>query len=223
MKALADELPEDLAIVPKRVVYAAGTREGGPPPGILRIFEAGPMIVERYVTVLRTTIDDMNPQQYGYVQERLFGEGALESYLTPLIMKKGRPGVLLTVLCEPESRERLLDLLFRETTTLGVRVSYEEREELERWIEQVPTAFGPIQVKRGRLGDGSVKTAPEYEACRSAAKASGAPLAAVYEAARVAAEGPLTGSARRERRKRATRVGRSNQRSQPKRRRRVAR
>jgi len=223
MKALADELPEDLAIVPKRVVYAAGTREGGPPPGILRIFEAEPMIVERYVTVLRTTIDDMNPQQYGYVQERLFGEGALESYLTPLIMKKGRPGVLLTVLCEPESRERLLDLLFRETTTLGVRVSYEEREELERWIEQVPTAFGPIQVKRGRLGDGSVKTAPEYEACRSAAKASGAPLAAVYEAARVAAEGPLTGSARRERRKRATRVGRSNQRSQPKRRRRVAR
>jgi hypothetical protein len=190
MRALAEELPGDLAIVTKRVVYAAGTREGGPPPGMLRIFEAEPMIVERYVAVLRTTIDDMNPEAYGYVQERLFEEGALEVYLTQLIMKKGRPGVLLTVLCEPESRERLLDVLFRETTTLGVRASYEEREELERWTEKVPTAFGPIQVKRGRLPDGSVKTAPEYEACRAAAKASRAPLVEVYEAARLAAERP---------------------------------
>ncbi len=183
MKALAEELPEDLSFIPKRIVYASGTREEGPPPGMLRIIEAEPMMVERYVAVLRTTIDDMNPEHYGYVQERLFEEGALEVYLTQLIMKKGRPGVLMTVLCEPESRGSLLEILFRETTTLGVRVSYEEREELERWTEKIATPFGPIQVKRGRLADGSVKTAPEYEACRAVAKKRRVPLAKVYEAA----------------------------------------
>jgi uncharacterized protein (DUF111 family) len=80
--------------------------------------------------------------------------------------------------------------MFRETTTLGIRVSYEEREELERWTEAVATHFGPIQVKRGRLGDGKIKTAPEYEACRAAAKRYRVPLANVYDAAeRAAGEG----------------------------------
>jgi len=193
MKALAEELPEDLAFVPKRVVYAAGTREGGPPPGMLRIIEAEPMVVERYVAVLRTTIDDMSPEHYGYVQERLFEEGALEVYLTQLIMKKGRPGVLVTVLCEPPSRGRLLEILFAETTTLGVRVSYEEREELERWTEKVATPFGAIQVKRGRLADGTVKTAPEYEACRAVARKKGVPLAKVYQTAVRAASATARG------------------------------
>jgi uncharacterized protein (TIGR00299 family) protein len=187
MRALAEELPENLAIVSKRVVYAAGTREAGPAPGLLRIFQAESVGVKRSLAVLRTTIDDMNPEHYGYIQERLFEAGALESYLTPLIMKKGRPGVLLVVLCEAESRERLLEILFRETTTLGVRVSYEEREELERWMEKVATRYGALQVKRARLRDGSVKTAPEYEVCRSAAMTSGDSISAVYEAARRAA------------------------------------
>ena len=184
MKALAEEISGREAFVPRRVVYAAGTREGGPPPGMLRLIEAELRGSLGEVTVLRTTIDDMNPELYGWVTERLFAAGALDVFLAQVIMKKGRPGVLLTALCEEEAREALLDVIFRETTTLGVRVSREARFELERWTEKVGTSYGPVQVKRARLADGSVKTSPEYESCRAAAAARGVPIAAAYEAAR---------------------------------------
>jgi len=184
MKALAEELPALFSFVPRRIVYAAGTRESGPPPGMLRLIEAEAPPFIGQITVLRTTIDDMNPELYGYVQERLFAAGARETYLTQLIMKKGRPGILLTVLCEPRARDGILDVIFRETSTLGVRVSAEGRVELERWTEKVATPLGEIQVKRGRLGNGAIKTAPEYEECRAVARRLGVPLEDVYEAAR---------------------------------------
>ena len=184
MKTLAKELPGLFSFVPRRIVYAAGTREEGAAPGMLRLIEAEEASLVGEVAVLRTTIDDMNPEHYGYVQERLFEAGALEVYLVQLIMKKGRPGVLLTVLCEPEAKDDLLDIMFAETTTLGVRVSLEGREELDRWTEKVDTPFGAIQVKRARLRDGSVKTSPEYEACRAAARSRRVPIRSVYEAAR---------------------------------------
>jgi hypothetical protein len=184
MKVLAAELPASRSFAPRRIVYAAGTRAEGPAPGVLRLIEAEGRRPRGEVTVLRTTIDDMNPEVFGYVQERLFDAGALEVYLTQLIMKKGRPGVLLTVLCESDIQDALLDILFHETTTLGVRVSSEEREELGRWIEDVETAVGRVRVKRGRLSDGNVKTSPEYESCKKVARAAGIPLRDVYEAAR---------------------------------------
>jgi uncharacterized protein (TIGR00299 family) protein len=184
MKALASELPESRSFTPRRIVYAAGTREEGAAPGMLRLIETEGRRFTGEVTVLRTTIDDMNPQIYGYVQERLFEAGALEVYLTQLIMKKGRPGVLLTVLCESAAKDLLLDIIFRETTTLGVRVSSEERWELERWTEKIETEIGAVQVKRGRLSDGSVKTSPEYESCKALARSSRVPIRDVYEAAR---------------------------------------
>jgi uncharacterized protein (TIGR00299 family) protein len=184
MRSLATEISGRRAFVPRRVVYAAGTREEGAGPGMLRLIEAEERAFAGTVAVLRTTIDDMNPEHYGYVQERLFEAGALEVYLAQLIMKKGRPGVQLTVLCEEGGRDRLIDVLFEETTTLGVRVGLEERVELERWTEKVETRFGAIQVKRARLRDGRIKTAPEYEACRRAAAAARAPIRDVYEAAR---------------------------------------
>ncbi len=184
MKALAKELPELSSFVPRRIVYAAGTREAGPAPGMLRLIEAEAQEFAGEVTVLRTTIDDMNPELYGWVTERLFKAGALDVFLTQIIMKKGRPGVLLTVLCESAARDALLEIVFRETTTLGVRVSREARSELERWTEKVDTAYGPMQVKRARLNDGSVKTSPEYEACRAAAESRRVPIGNAYEAAR---------------------------------------
>jgi len=183
MKALAEELSELHSFVPRRIVYATGTREE-PPPGILRLIETEVQPFKREVAVLRTTIDDMNPELYGYVQERLFEVGALEVYLTQLIMKKGRPGTLLTVLCEPDATDRLLDIIFRETTTIGARIGYERREELERWTGKVETSFGAIQVKRARLPDGTVKTTPEYEACKGAARSHGVSIGEVYEVAR---------------------------------------
>jgi uncharacterized protein (TIGR00299 family) protein len=187
MKALARELPAETRFRPLRVVYAAGTRENGAPPGLLRLIVGDPQSLRHPVAVIRTTIDDMNPQLYGYVQERLFEAGALEVYLGHVSMKKGRPGVELTVIGEVEAADDLFAVLFGETTTIGARMSVEAREELERWTERVRTPFGLIQVKKSRLGDGTVKISPEYESCRIAARKRGVSLAAVSEAARAAA------------------------------------
>jgi uncharacterized protein (TIGR00299 family) protein len=184
MKALAEELSELSSFVPRRIVYAAGTREKGPAPGMLRLIETEARAFTGEMTVLRTTIDDMNPEIYGWVTERLFKAGALDVFLTQVIMKKGRPGVLLTVLCESAASDALLDVIFRETTTLGVRVSREARAELERWTEKVDTDYGPMQVKRARLDDGAVKTSPEYESCRVVAESRRVPIVDAYEAAR---------------------------------------
>ncbi len=186
LRALARELPAEISFKPRRVVYAAGTRENGASPGLLRLIAADPASLRRGVAVIRTTIDDMNPQLYPYVEELLFEAGALEVYLAQIIMKKGRPGVLLTALCETEAVDALTSILFRETTTLGVRVSVEGREELERWMERVATAYGSIPVKRARLDGGAMKSAPEFESCKAAALRRGAPLSAVLEAARAA-------------------------------------
>jgi uncharacterized protein (TIGR00299 family) protein len=180
MKALAKELPTSLSIRPQRIVYSVGTREEEQNPGLLRMIALETGVTEREVVVIRTTIDDMTPEAYGFLQERLFEEGALEVYLTQLIMKKGRPGVLVTILCESAAKDTIVGLLFRETTTLGVRLSIEDREELERWTEQVDTPLGKVQVKRGRLPDGTVKTSPEYESCRSIARDKDLPFVEVF-------------------------------------------
>ena len=187
VRALARELPAETSFRPRRVVYAAGTREDGAAPGLLRLVAGDPTAARRGVAVVRTTIDDMNPQMYPYVAELLFEAGALEVYLTHVIMKKGRPGVLLTVLCESETTDAVAAILFRETTTIGLRVSVEAREELDRRLDRVETPYGRVTVKRARLGERLEKAAPEFESCKTAARRRGAPLAAVLEAARAAA------------------------------------
>ncbi len=188
MKALAEELSFNLSFSPKRIVYSVGTREPAAEAGLLRIIDIEGLPFEREIVVIRTTIDDMNPESYEYVQERLFAEGALEVYLTQLIMKKGRPGILVTVLCESNDREKITNLLFRETTTLGVRVSYEGRKELERRTEDVKTPLGTVRIKRGVLPDGTVKISPEYESCKEIARTKGIPIGAVYTVAKASAE-----------------------------------
>ena len=125
----------------------------------------------------------MTPELFGYVQEKLLEEGALDVFMSPVAMKKNRPGVLLTVLCQPGSADRLAGALFEETTTIGVRIAYEERLELKRSAFHVDTPFGRIAVKRAVLPGGGVKTAPEYESCRKAAKNHGVTVREVFEAA----------------------------------------
>ncbi len=189
--SLADELPADMPLRVDRVVYAAGTREKGGEPGMLRAVACsgtgadggGNDDPRGLVTVIRTTIDDMTPELFGYVHEKLFEEGALDVFMSPVAMKKNRPGVLLTVLCRPGSAERLTRALFEETTTIGVRIGYEERMELKRSTAGVDTAFGRITVKLAVLPEGGVKTAPEYESCRKAAKKHGVTMREVFEAA----------------------------------------
>jgi hypothetical protein len=190
MKALASELPAEAPFIPGRIVYAAGTRERHPGPGMLRAIEAKSAGELGFVTAIRTTIDDMNPEIFGYLQEKLFGAGALEVYITNVMMKKNRPGSLLTVLCDEEARERLIAMIYEETTTLGMRITVEGRSELERFRGEVATMYGKVVVKYGVLPSGALKCAPEYESCRERAEKAGVPIAAVYDAAREAAGRP---------------------------------
>ena len=172
----------------ERTGYGAGFREYENFPNVLRLMlgddeSAAGETIERLL-VIETNIDDMSPQLFGYVMEEAFRAGALDCYLTPVQMKKNRPGVLLSILCRPQEREALTGLLFRETTTLGVRSFEVERRALERECVRVETPFGPIDVKVARLNGRVVNVMPEYEQCRAAAKLSGVALRVVEAAAR---------------------------------------
>ena len=114
-------------------------------------------------TVLETNIDDLNPELYGYVLERLFQAGAQDAWLTPIVMKKGRPAVTLSVLCSPDRAETMREIVFAETGTLGIRTRFVEKEVLERETIKVETPLGPVGVKVGRRGDRVVSVAPEFE------------------------------------------------------------
>jgi uncharacterized protein (TIGR00299 family) protein len=145
-----------------------------------------------HVVEIETNIDDMNPQLYASVCEHLFARGALDVWLTPVQMKKGRPGVVVRVLA-PASREQdLSDLLLRETTTLGVRVHDVRRHEAARSHRTVDTRFGPIAVKAKLLDGQLVSATPEHDDCRRIADRLGVPLRAVLDAATAAIEMDLS-------------------------------
>ena len=138
------------------------------------------------VQVLETQIDDMNPQFYGHVLDLLLDAGALDAFLTPVIMKKNRPGVLLTVLAPTTLAGRLTEVIFRETTTIGLRSYPVSRSVLPRRETRAETPFGAIRIKVVRQGNATRYT-PEYEDCRQAAQKAGIPLAEVYAAVHEAA------------------------------------
>jgi uncharacterized protein (DUF111 family) len=146
------------------------------------------------VGVLRTTIDDMVPEFYGHLMEELFTAGALDVYFTPVYMKKERPATEVTVVCEPDEAKPLAAVLLNESSTLGVRIAYEERVELRRHKATVHTVFGEIEVKVAERPDGRLRSVPEYESVRRAARAAGVPLSDVYRAA-LSVEGIVNGSA----------------------------
>jgi len=133
---------------------------------------------------LETNIDDMNPQIYEHVSEKLFAAGALDVTLAPVQMKKNRPGTLLSVLCRPEQVDALSNILFYETTTLGVRRVPVYRQSLPRRFEQVETGVGSVQLKVVTLPDGTERATPEYEDCRRLANDAGVPLRMVMDAAK---------------------------------------
>jgi uncharacterized protein (DUF111 family) len=136
--------------------------------------------------MIETNMDDISPQILGHVMERAFDLGALDCYFTSVQMKKNRPGVLLSVLCRDEQRATLSEMLFAETTTLGIRAYEVERHALERKLVRVETQYGPIDVKVAQLDGHILKEMPEYEQCRQAARDADVPLRVVEEAARSA-------------------------------------
>jgi pyridinium-3,5-bisthiocarboxylic acid mononucleotide nickel chelatase len=159
----------------EKIGYGAGTRDYPKFPNALRaiIGELGEDAdrTPGAITVIEANIDDLNAQVFGYLMERALAAGALDIFYTPAQMKKNRPGVLLTLLCNPPDRERMCDLIFRETTTLGVRYRNEQREILTREFVTVETEYGPIRIKVSRGRDGRVMNAsPEFEDCRIAAE-----------------------------------------------------
>ena len=138
------------------------------------------------IVVIETNIDDMNPQAYGFVMERAFAAGALDVFLAPVQMKKDRPGVLLTVLAKPDDAEALIDLLLRETTTLGVRYYNANRRTLDRVIESVATEYGVVRIKVARDGGRTLHFQPEYDDCKRLAEQARVSFLEVQDAARAA-------------------------------------
>jgi len=169
----------------ERIGYGAGTRNPKGFPNALRISvgEAEESSDTETVTVLETALDDLSPQVLAWVAEQALAAGAMDVMLTPVIMKKGRPGTLLTVLCSEEKRPVLERLILRETSTLGMRIRREERSCLERRHVAVQTAYGEIRVKIGTLDGEVMNAAPEFEDCRAAAVRCDVPLKQVQQAA----------------------------------------
>jgi len=135
------------------------------------------------VTRLETNLDDSSPEILGAAMDQLLAAGALDVWMTPIHMKKNRPGVMLSALCEPAQVEALTGIIFRETSAFGLRIDEIMRLKLDRRFETVTTEFGKVTVKLGLKDEKVVQVAPEYESCRAVAAQSGVTLRAVYEAA----------------------------------------
>ncbi|MFI5088077.1 MAG: nickel pincer cofactor biosynthesis protein LarC [Terriglobales bacterium] len=172
--------------------YGAGSRDFAGQPNVVRLtigeavemqLAASPDIPEDTIAVVEANLDDLNPQVFGYVMERLLTEGALDAFGTPVQMKKGRPGMLLTVLARPEDASRLTKLLFGETTTLGIRMRQERRQTLARRTVAVQTPWGEVRMKVANLNGSIANYAPEYEDCRRIADQHKVPLKQVMQEA----------------------------------------
>jgi len=174
------------------VGYGAGDRTLTDRPNLLRILVGEPAVAVGAddVVVLEATIDDMSPQLYEHVLERLLAAGARDAFLVPIIMKRSRPATLLRVLAAPADRERLAGILFAETSTIGLRYTTWQRMVLPREERTVETAYGAVRVKLARAPDGTLNVAPEFEDCRRIATERGVPLKVVHQAALAAVIAP---------------------------------
>jgi pyridinium-3,5-bisthiocarboxylic acid mononucleotide nickel chelatase len=173
----------------RAIGYGAGSANFTEKANVLRILIGGNEINEpgeRWdapVSVIETNLDDMSPQIYGYFVERALAAGALDVFSSSVLMKKSRPGVLLTILCDPAHLSRLMDLVFRETTTIGVRTYDVRRKTLDRELVPVATPFGDVRIKVSRMNGSVLNATPEYEDCQRIAAQRGIPLKEVIAAA----------------------------------------
>lgn len=197
--AIATTLSTQYAAMPamtlKSIGYGAGSADLPQQPNVLRLM-TGEMIGERPgesadagehwdapIAVIEANLDDMSPQIYGYFAEQALAAGALDIFSTAVQMKKNRPGQLVTLLCEPSNLKPLIDLIFRETTTIGIRTHEVRRQTLARESVPVETPLGTIRMKISRLNGTLLNAAPEYEDCRKIATQKGLPLKQVLSTA----------------------------------------
>ena len=174
-------------MVVDKIGYGAGTRDIEERPNLLRIFTgtasngSGNLHTDRTVMV-EAGIDDMNPEIYGFLMDRLFADGALDVYWIPIFMKKNRPGTMVQVLCPVHLKETVIRRILTETTTLGVRYYELSRRMLPRQVSRVTTRFGVVAVKKVEDPQHRIRWVPEFEACKTIALEQGLPLREVYEA-----------------------------------------
>jgi uncharacterized protein (TIGR00299 family) protein len=176
----------------EKIGYGLGTKDpkdGRPNAMRIVVGESSSRRTES-VVVVETTMDDATPEQLGYLQERLWDVGVLDVFLTPVIMKKNRPGVNITVLVRGGLREAVSEVLFRESTTFGVRAYDVERDILDRRFVTVKTRYGKVRVKQGLREGKLVQAAPEYEDCKRLASKKKVSLDTIQRAARAAYEDP---------------------------------
>lgn len=183
LAANVEKFTKNIDFEVKKVAYGIGHRDLEI-PNVLRVYlgekESAEEKDEQYI--LETNIDDMNPELYGYVEEKLFEAGALDVFKTPIYMKKGRPGIKLSVLVNSKMEKNILDIIFEETTSLGVRKYKVEKIMLNREFSKVNTEYGDITVKKAYYKGKLVKYKPEYEECKAIAKEKKLSIDKIYKA-----------------------------------------
>lgn len=178
-----EEFTRNLDFSIKKIAYGIGHRDLEI-PNVLRVYlgekESSEKVGEHYI--LETNIDDMNPELYGYVEEKLFEAGALDVFKTPIFMKKGRPGIKLSVLTNEKVEQDALDVIFEETTSIGARKYKVEKIMLDRDFSKVKTEYGDITIKKSYYKGNLVKYKPDYEECKIIAKEKNISIDKVYKA-----------------------------------------
>jgi pyridinium-3,5-bisthiocarboxylic acid mononucleotide nickel chelatase len=183
LASLGTDFSRDLPFIIEKTAYGVGQKDPHELPNVLRVFlgETVANAVSGHTALhLECNIDDMNPEFFEFVAERLFKAGASDVFLSDIIMKKSRPGIILNVICETESEDSLKNIIFTETTSLGIRTFPFRKDTLARKLELLPTIYGEVKIKRSFYKDIEVSCKPEYDDCRRIALEKGIPLKEVY-------------------------------------------
>jgi uncharacterized protein (DUF111 family) len=188
--SIADSFEAMPQMTVEKIGYGAGKNDIGSRPNLLRVI-TGTALDSRTenhteyqkdkIVVVETCIDDMNPEIFGFLMDRLFADGVLDVLWIPVFMKKNRPGTMIQVLCQDEIKDMVIDRILSETTSLGIRYYYVQRRFLERKRIKIKTEYGKLYVKQVKGLDGNVRIVPEYEACRKIAIEKDIPIRKVYD------------------------------------------
>jgi len=196
LTTLASDFGPMPAMTVKSIGYGAGTSEPAIPNLLRLIIGESSVEVRGYelerVAVAETNIDDMNPQIYDYLIQKMLDMGALDVFLVPMQMKKNRPGTLVTVICMPDRIGEFSDFLMRETTTIGLRWRIDNRTKAHRSIREVQTKYGPVHVKVAEVNGSAINATPEYDDCKQLALEKKIPLKEIMDQARIAVDALLS-------------------------------
>lgn len=183
LSALGTDFSPDLAVKIEKTAYGVGQKEHPDVPNLLRVF-IGETIEDTEsghdALMIECNIDDMNPEFFDYVSERLFKVGASDVFYSNIMMKKGRPGIIFNVICEKELIDIVKTIIFTETTTLGIRTFPFRKDTLVRKFETINSSYGNVTIKRSFYKEKEVSCKPEYEECRRIAAERAIPVKEVY-------------------------------------------